>query len=68
MEHNRYPRPGKYKNKEFKEAYEHPAILHYTGAKPFRDKTAIFHSLWWDYANKTGFFYDICNYFNCTFH
>ena len=63
--HNRIQKPWlRYRYKEFMEAFKHPAILHYTGAKPFRDKKAVYYSLWWEYAKKTGFFNEIYNYSN----
>ena len=58
----------KYKNKEFLNAYKHPAILHYTGSKPFRDQDSIFYSLWWDYAKKTKYYKDIITYSNNNKH
>ena len=64
-EHNKIQKPWlRYRYKEFIEAFNHPAILHYTGAKPFRDKKAVYYSLWWEYAKKTGFFNEIYNYSN----
>ena len=45
-------------------AYKHPAILHYTGAKPFKSQEAIYYSLWWEYAKKTKYCEDIYKYSN----
>ena len=58
--------PYKYNRKEFLNAYKHPAILHYTGAKPFKNNNTIFYSLWWDYAKKTKYYEDIIKYSNFT--
>ena len=54
----------KYNVNEFMNAYKHPAILHYTGAKPFKSKETIYYSLWWDYAKKTKYYEDIYKYSN----
>ena len=54
----------RYNKNEYLKAYKNPAILHYTGSKPFRDKDAIFYSLWWDYAKKTKYYKDIIKYSN----
>ena len=64
LEHNRVQRRGlKYNKKLFKLAFEHPAILHYTGAKPYKDKNAPYYSIWWNFAKKTGYFDDIYQYY-----
>ena len=54
----------KYNVNEFMHAYKHPAILHYTGAKPFKSQEAIYYSLWWEYAKKTKYCEDIYKYSN----
>lgn len=64
LEHNKIQRPWlKYNIKKFKLAFEHPAILHYTGAKPYKDKDVLYYSIWWNYAKKTGFYDDIYHYY-----
>ena len=61
--HNNVQRPWlKYNESELKEAFEHPAILHYTASKPFKNKKAPFDNVWWHYANKTGYYESIYNY------
>ena len=63
LEHNKVQNPSlRYNNKEFKYAFEHPAILHYTGAKPYKSKVAIHYSVWWNYAKKTDYYVKIYNY------
>ena len=63
LEHNRVQNPSlRYNNKEFKYAFEHPAILHYTGPKPYKSKEAIHYSVWWNYAKKTDYYVKIYNY------
>ena len=64
LEHNRVQRPHlKYKMKRYKNAFEHPAIIHFTGSKPFRDKNSPYYSLWWNYAKKTGYYSYIHQFF-----
>ena len=43
------------------EAYFHPFILHFVN-KPWKKKVNRFN-LWWDYAKKSGFFYEIFIYY-----
>ena len=65
VSHNNVQRSWlRYNESELKEAFEHPAILHYTAGKPFRDKEAPFSEIWWRYANKTGYYEDIFKYFS----
>ena len=52
----------KYNETELKEAFEHPAILHYTAGKPFKDNDAPYNETWWNHANKTGYYEIISNY------
>lgn len=51
----------KYNESKLKEAFEHPAILHYTIQKPFNHKKDPFAKFWWNYANKTGYYESIYN-------
>ena len=63
LKHNNRQRPWlKYNEKEFLQAYSHPAILHYVWPKPYwRRKRPIFNKEWWDYAKKSGFLEDVIN-------
>ena len=61
--HNGVQKPWlKYNESELKEAFEHPAILHYTASKPFHNKKAPFDNFWWNYANSSGYYKSIYNY------
>ena len=65
LEHNRVQRPQlKYNEKKYIDAFQHPAIVHFTGAKPFRDKKAPFFLIWWKYAKKTGYYKYIYQFSN----
>ena len=61
LKHNNRQRPWlKYDEKEFLEAYSHPAILHYVWPKPYwRRKKPIFNTEWWNYAKISGFLDDV---------
>jgi len=52
----------KYNESKLKEAFEHPAILHYTALKPFHHKKVSFDNFWWNFANKTGYYKSIYKY------
>ena len=66
LSHNDRQRPHlKYNITELIDAYYHPVILHYTWPKPFwgfKKKKPIFNDLWWNYANKTGYYIEIRKY------
>ena len=63
FEHNKVQRPQlKYHYKEYKEAFEHPAIVHFTGSKPYKNKNSPYYSIWWNYAKMTGYYDRICEY------
>ncbi len=50
----------KYSQNELKEAYIHPAILHYVNKPWKRHKKYYKYKLWWEYANKTDYYDEIC--------
>ena len=55
----------RYNEKEYILSYYNPAILHYVTDKPFKKKTnRIYSDLWWEYANKTGYYDEIYKYAN----
>jgi lipopolysaccharide biosynthesis glycosyltransferase len=57
LEHNKIQRPKfKYNNEIYKKAFDHPAIVHFTGSKPFNNKNAPYYLDWWNYAKKTKFY------------
>ena len=61
--HNNAQRPWlKYNESELEEGFKHPAILHYVASKPFKDTKAPYFDIWWNYANKTGYYEAIHNY------
>ena len=61
--HNNVQRPWlKYNETELEEGFKHPAILHYTASKPFKNTNSPYFNIWWNYANKTGYYEAIHNY------
>lgn len=53
-----------YGEKEFKESFEKPAIIHFSGNdKPWKNLKMKKADLWWKYAKKTLFYKDIKNNF-----
>ena len=61
--HNNAQRPWlKYNETELEEGFKHPAILHYTASKPFKNTNSPYFNIWWNYANKTGYYDAIHNY------
>ena len=61
--HNKVQRTWlKYNESELKEGFKHPAILHYVASKPFKNTKAPYYDIWWNYANKTGYYEAIHNY------
>ena len=63
LNHNNRQWPWlKYNEKEFKQAYRHPAILHYVWPKPFwRRQAPIFNNEWWNYARISGYYNEVYN-------
>ena len=63
LQHNSRQWPWlRYDENEFKQAYKHPAILHYVWPKPFwRRQRPIFNNEWWDYAKKSGYYNEVFN-------
>ena len=63
LQHNERQWPWlRYDVNEFKQAYHHPAILHYVWPKPFwRRQRPIFNNEWWDYAKKSGYYKEVYN-------
>ena len=63
LQHNERQWPWlRYDVNEFKQAYHHPAILHYVWPKPFwRRQRPIFNNEWWDYAKKSGYYNEVYN-------
>ena len=61
LQHNQRQWPWlRYDENEFKQAYHHPAILHYVWPKPFwRRQRPIFNNEWWDYAKKSGYYNEV---------
>ena len=61
LEHNNKQWPWlRYDENEFKQAYRHPAILHYVWPKPFwRRKRPIFNTEWWEYADMSGYYKEV---------
>ena len=59
--HNDRQRPWlRYDQKEFINAYYHPAILHYVWPKPFwKRQRPVFNKEWWEYARKSGYYDDV---------
>ena len=59
--HNDRQRPHlRYDEKEFLDAYFHPAILHYVWPKPYwRRKKPVFNNEWWNYARISGYYNDV---------
>ena len=49
----------RYKEEEFYNAINHPAIIHFIVPKPFWKKHTAFESEFWKYAKLTGFFKEI---------
>ena len=49
---------NKYTKEEVYDAHKNPAILHYVN-KPWTEKDVNRKSLWWDYAEKTGYIDEI---------
>ena len=63
LEHNRVQRAKlKYNYKEYKEAFKYPAIIHFTGAKPYKNKNSPYNLVWWNYAKKTKYYDNIFKY------
>jgi lipopolysaccharide biosynthesis glycosyltransferase len=57
----------RYTEKELKEAYYNPVMLHYVGFdKPWsrREKVVKYEEYWWYYSQKTDFFENIISYFD----
>ena len=52
----------KYNESELEEGFKHPAILHYVASKPFKNTQAPYYDILWNYANKTGYYEAIHNY------
>ena len=61
LKHNERQWPWlRYDVNEFKQAYRHPAILHYVWPKPFwRRQAPIFNNEWWNYARKSGYYDEV---------
>ena len=49
----------RYDEKEFFNALEHPAIVHFIWPKPFWKLYTKFYNKWWDYAKLTGYYWEI---------
>ena len=63
LEHNKVQRPKfKYNIETYKIAFELPAIVHFTGSKPFNNKNATYYLDWWNYAKKTKYYDKIYEY------
>ena len=63
LEHNKVQRPKfKYNTETYKMAFELPAIVHFTGSKPFNNKNATYYLDWWNYAKKTKYYDKIYEY------
>jgi len=63
LEHNKVQRPKfKYNIETYKMAFEFPAIVHFTGSKPFNNKNATYYLDWWNYAKKTKYYDKIYQY------
>ena len=63
LEHNKVQRPKfKYNIETYKMAFELPAIVHFTGSKPFNNKNATYYLDWWNYAKKTKYYDKIYEY------
>ena len=59
----KYPYWIRYNKKELSLAYEHPGILHYVIGKPFHKfQHKYYYDEWWEYARKTDYYDEICNY------
>ena len=61
LKHNKRQRKHlQYDEKEFLDAYYHPAIMHFVWPKPYwRKKKPVFNKEWWEYARMTGYYKDI---------
>jgi len=55
-----YRYKNKYSQNELKDAYVHPLILHYVNKPWKRHKNYYKSNLWWEYANKTDYYDEIC--------
>ena len=55
----------RYNKKECLLSYDHPAILHYVLGKPYyKHDNKYYFNEWLEYAKKTGYYDEICNYAN----